>query len=125
MRRPGRAHALDSQLSGGLMSGHPPATRGARALLCLAALLGAVAAYAAHPPEQLTLPAGTRVGVVNLLDAEVTHFHAARQVQDSFLKTYSMDWPVAALLMASVSEPLKALGLSALAVEPGEALSRA
>jgi len=107
------------------MSGHPPAVRGARALLALAALLGAAAAYAAHPSETLTLPAGTRVGVVNLLDAEVTHFHSARQMQDSFLKTYTMGWPVAALLMASVTDRLKSLGLTALAVEPGEALSRA
>lgn len=99
--------------------------RAARALLCLVALLTAAAAPAARAPDSLALPPGTRVGVVNLLDPEVTHFHAARQVQDSFLKTYSMDWPVSALLLAAVADRLKLLGLSTVAVEASDELRRA
>jgi hypothetical protein len=66
-----------------------------RAALC-AALLGVIPAmlHAAHPPASLALPAGARVGIVNLLDAEVTHFHASRQIENSFLKTYTVTWPV-------------------------------
>jgi hypothetical protein len=107
------------------MTAHTSAVRAARALLCLTVLLAAGAALAAHAPESLAVPAGTRIGVVNLLDPEVTHFHAARQVQDSFLKTYTMDWPVGALLLGAVADRLKQLGLSTVAVEASDELHRA
>jgi len=107
------------------MPGHTAAVHAARALLCLAALALATAPAPARAPENLALAAGARVGVVNLLDPDVTHFHAARQVQDSYLKTYTLDWPVGALLVAAVSDQLKQMGLATVAVEAGEELRRA
>lgn len=97
------------------------------AWLCLASLsLAAAAAHAAPKlPQNLVLTAGARVGVVNLLDPEVTHYHASRQLQDSYLKTYPVNWPVSAMLMAAVSERLAQLGLAAVAVSAPEDLSRA
>ena len=38
----------------------------------------------------------------NLLDAEVTHYHAAPRVQDSFLKTQPVPWSVSAMLLEAV-----------------------
>ena len=102
----------------------PAHTFAVRAASCLVALLATGVALAAHLPD-LALPAGTRVGVVNLLDPEVTHFHAARQVQDSFLKTYTMDWPVGALLLGAVADRLKQLGFSTVTVEASAELRRA
>ncbi len=97
-----------------------------RAALCLA-LLGAVpgAALAAHPLPSLALPAGARIGVVNLLDPEVTHFHASRQIENSFLKTYTMSWPVSGMLLAAVKDRLGQLGLTAVPIAPTDALRRA
>lgn len=100
--------------------------------LASAAILGLVAmllvgsaAPAAKKPLDLQLPAGARVGVVSLLDAEVTHFHASRQLQNSFLKTYAVSWPVSAMLLAAVQEGLTQRGLVALTLGASEELSRA
>ena len=97
-----------------------------------AAVLGLVAMFlvgsaapAANKPHDLQLPAGARVGVVSLLDAEVTHFHAARQLQNSFLKTYAVSWPVSAMLLAAVQQGLTQRGLVALPLAATEELKRA
>jgi hypothetical protein len=95
------------------------------ALWMLAACLPAGAVFAAKSPAQLALAAGSRVGVVSLLDAEVTHFHAARQVQGSFLKTYAVKWQASAMLVEAVREQLSKMALVAVPLAPGEALIRA
>ena len=97
-----------------------------RAALC-AALLGVTPAMlpAAHPPPSLALPAGARVGIVNLLDPEVTHFHASRQIENSFLKTYTVNWPVSSMLLAAVRDRLGQLGLAPVPVSASDALRRA
>jgi hypothetical protein len=94
--------------------------------LC-AALLGAmpVIVSAARPPPALALPAGARVGIVNLLDPEVTHFHASRQIENSFLKTYTVSWSISAMLLIAVKDRLAQLGLTAVPVAAGDALRRA
>lgn len=94
--------------------------------LC-AALLGGmpVKLPAARPPPALALPAGARVGVVNLLDPEVTHFHASRQIENSFLKTYTVSWSVSAMLLAAVRDRLGQLGLTMVPVAASDALRRA
>ena len=96
------------------------------AALC-AALLGAmpVTVPAARPAPVLALPAGARVGVVNLLDPEVTHFHASRQIENSFLKTYTVNWSVSAMLLTAVKDRLGQLGLTPVPVAAGDALRRA
>jgi len=93
------------------------------ATLCLVALsLAPQAGRAAQPPQMLQLPAGTRVGVVNLLDPEVTHFHASRQIENSFLKTYTVSWQVSAMLLAAVRDRLTQLGLTAVPVGASDEL---
>jgi hypothetical protein len=96
------------------------------AAFCVA-LLGIlpVTLPAAHPPPSLALPAGARVGLVNLLDPEVTHFHASRQIENSFLKTYTVSWPVSAMLFTAVKDRLGELGLTAVPVVASDALRRA
>jgi hypothetical protein len=98
-------------------------TAGATAAAALS-LLGGIA-VAAQKPVNLQLNAGARVAVVNLLDAEVTHFHASRHVQNSFLKTYTVDWPVNAMLIEALRERLTQLGLVPVAAAATEALRRA
>jgi len=96
---------------------------GAAAWITCGALPGAAAA--ASRPAELQLPAGSRVGLVNLLDAEVTHFHASRRLQDSFLRTYTVTWPVEAMLADAVRERLVRLGFVPVPVAAPEALNRA
>jgi hypothetical protein len=83
------------------------------------------AALAAKAPTHLALPAGARVGIVNQLDAEVTHFHAAKQIENSFLKTYPVKWAVSAMLLDAVQDRLKQLGFVAVAVATSDELMRA
>ena len=98
-------------------------TAGATAAAALS-LLGGIA-VAAQKPVNLQLTAGARVAVVNLLDAEITHFHASRRVQNSFLKTYTVDWSVNAMLMEVLRERLTQMGLVPVAAAATEALRRA
>jgi hypothetical protein len=97
-----------------------------RAALCVA-LLGVIPLRlpAAHPPPSLALPAGAHVGIMNLLDPEVTHFHASRQIENSFLKTYTVSWPVSSMLLASVRDRLSQLGLAAVPLAASDGLRRA
>src|SRR6266404_6322458 len=98
-------------------------TAGATAAAALG-LLGGIA-VAAQKPVNLQLTAGARVAVVNLLDGEVTHFHASRHVQNSFLKTYTVEWSVNAMLMEALRERLTQMGLVPVAAAATEPLRRA
>src|SRR6516162_5098361 len=96
------------------------------AVLCAVTLgVAPVQLPAARPPPALALPAGARVGVVNLLDPEVTHFHSSRQIENSFLKTYTVNWSVSAMLLTAVKDRLGQLGLTAVPVASSDALRRA
>ena len=99
-------------------------TAGATAAAALSLLAGAAVA-APKPPANLQLIAGAHVAVVNLLDPEVTHFHASRHLQNSFLKTYTLEWSVSAMLMEAVRERLTQMGLVPVAAAATEALRRA
>jgi hypothetical protein len=104
--------------------------RGALSAFLAASTFAALGAFsapvsAAQPPAVLALPAGARVGVVNLLDAEVTHFHASRQIENSFLKTYPLGWQVNGMLLAAVRERLTQLSLVAIVLPAGDELTRA
>jgi hypothetical protein len=103
-------------------------TRTGRAIaLALAALttLPVSVALAAGAPLVVELPAGAHVGLVNLLDPEVTHFHAAKELQRSFLKTYTVGWPVAAMLTQELQARLTQMGFAPVAVEASGALRAA
>jgi hypothetical protein len=80
---------------------------------------------AAQAPPAVGVGAGDRVGLVNLLDAEVTHFHAAHAVQDSYLKTYPVAWSVDGMLAEALRERLGQLQLVGVPLAPGAALMRA
>jgi hypothetical protein len=95
-------------------------------VLAALALVGAAwrpAEAAKEPPPALT--AGARVGVVNLLDAEVTHFHASTHIENSYLKTYAVNWSVNAMLLSLVTEHVTQLGFTAVPLAPGDMLARA
>src|SRR5882762_3967581 len=98
-------------------------TAGAAAAAAFTVLGGT--AGAAPRPADLQLVAGAHVAVVNLLDAEVTHFHASRRLENSFLKTYTVDWPVHGMLMEALRERLTQMGLVPVAAAATEALRRA
>jgi hypothetical protein len=95
-------------------------------IVCLALLL------TAGPPAwgrkaaapALTISRGARVGVVSLLDPDITQYHTSGKIQESFLKTYQVQWPLDALFMDAVKQRLAQMGLEAVAVTPSPGLER-
>jgi hypothetical protein len=94
------------------------------ATACLLLALPLQAVLGAKPAELVVLPANARIGVVTVLDAEVTHFHAARRVQDSSLKTEPVPWSVAAMLLETLRGPLAKLGYTPVPLAPDATLMR-
>jgi hypothetical protein len=68
---------------------------------------------------------GAQIGVVNLLNAEVMHYHAAKDIKDSFLKIQAVNWPVDDMLTEALKGQLDQLGLTLTALTPTDALARA
>jgi hypothetical protein len=78
----------------------------------------------AKDPTQLLLHKGARVGIVNMMDAEITHFHASKAISDSFLKTHLVNWQVDSMLTDAVSQRLTQLELVPVAMGASDALLR-
>jgi hypothetical protein len=139
-----RPHALDSAALAGMprIASDPPQSWNARVfhtdddqvekaermirvwgagLVCLLAMSLTATAKDAAP---LALAQGGRVGVINLLDPEVTHFHAARVLTESFLKTHTVSWPIDAMLVDALKERLGQMGLVMVPLGATDALDR-
>src|SRR3954462_5668396 len=76
----------------------------------------------AKDPTQLMLHKGARVGIVNMMDAEVTHFHGSKVLSESFFKTHLMNWNVESMLVDAVSPRLTQLELVPVPLGGTEAL---
>jgi len=72
-----------------------------------------------------TIAKGAQIGVVNLLSPEVMHYHAAKDVNDSFLKTLTVQWPVEDMLTEALKGGLTPRGLTLTPLVPIESLERA
>ena len=66
------------------------------------ALLGAQSS--AKDATPLALARGARIGVISLLDPEVTHFHAAKSIKDTALHTEPVNWSVAGTLVDALKD---------------------
>jgi hypothetical protein len=89
-----------------------------------ACLLALCSAAIAKDPTPLPLQKGARVGILDLLDSEVTHLHTAKVLTQGFLKTIPVRWQVDSMLSEAVAPRLTELGLVAVAVAPTEAIRR-
>lgn len=77
----------------------------------LASLLALSAPLAAKDATPLTLARGARIGVITLLDPEVTHFHAAKSIKDTALHTEPVNWAVANMLTDALKDRAAQMGL--------------
>jgi hypothetical protein len=75
----------------------------------------------AKPPPP-PLPKGTQIGVVNLLNGEVMHYHAATNSTDTFLKIQRVGWPIDDMLLEALQEPATQLGLNLKKLDPIDVL---
>jgi hypothetical protein len=79
---------------------------------------------AAKDPVQLLLHKGARVGIISMLDAELTHFHSAKALADSFYKTHPVNWQVDSMLTEAVSPRLTQLELVPVTLGASDSLMR-
>ncbi len=93
--------------------------------VALTSLLMASATGLAKDKPPLDVAKGTQIGVVNLLDPEVMHYHAAKQTRDSFLKIQAVNWNVDAMLNEALQTPAAAAGLTLTPLAPTDSLVRA
>jgi len=90
--------------------------------LVFAALSAQISARDATP---LVLAKGARVGVINLLDPEITHFHAAKQIKDTALHTEQVNWSVAGMLVDALKDRAAQMGLVLVPLGVTDELDRA
>jgi len=82
----------------------------------LAACLLVLGCWGASPalskdPTQLLIHKGARVGIINMLDSEVAHFHATKVLAQSFFKTQTVNWQIDSMLGDAVNARLTQLEL--------------
>jgi hypothetical protein len=94
----------------------------AACLLLACSMAGPLAV--AKDPTQLLLHKGARVGIVNLMDAEITHFHTSKNLADSFFKTHLVNWQVDSMLTDAVSQRLTQLELVPVTLGATDAVMR-
>ncbi len=91
----------------------------------LAAVSWTAPAADAKDPTSLLLQKGAKVGIVNMMDAEVAHFHTSKVLSQSFLKTPAVSWSIDTMLSDAVVPRLDQYGLVPVLVPPSEELIRA
>jgi hypothetical protein len=93
-------------------------------LLMAAVLVSSTTGMARERPSKV-IARGAQIGVINLLNAEVMHYHAAKDIKDSFLKIQPVHWPVDDMLTEALKGQLEELGLTLTALAPTDSLERA
>jgi hypothetical protein len=78
----------------------------------LAGMLLASPLLPARDKSPAAISKGMQIGVVNLMDAEVAHYHAARDIKDNFLKVEPVSWSVGDMLNDVVKDQLGKMGLT-------------
>ena len=85
---------------------------------CLACLCG-IAWGADAPPK---IPAGARVGIIDIVTNEITHYHVGKSELTNFLRTYRGKWSPADVIDEPLITTLTAAGFQPVAVSASEAL---
>jgi hypothetical protein len=88
-------------------------------IACLASLCGI-----ARGADAPTIPAGARVGIINVVTNDVTHFHLGRSEVTNFLRTYRPNWGPAELIDDPLIATLTSAGFVPRWVEPSEELRK-
>jgi hypothetical protein len=77
-------------------------------IVCLWVLSAPLAAWAVAP---LVLARGSHVGVVVVLEPDVTHYHLGKSLRESFLKTETVDWRVGNMFINALKDRAAQIGL--------------
>jgi hypothetical protein len=72
----------------------------------------------------LAIPKGGRIGIIDMVRPDVTHFHVGSTPVKSFLRTYRASWSVADVIDQPLMASLTAMGLKPVQLRPSERLQR-
>jgi hypothetical protein len=86
-------------------------------IACLASLCGI-----AHGADVPAIPAGARIGIIDIVTNDVTHYHVGRSDVTNFLRTYRPNWSPADLVHESLVTSLMGAGFQPVAVEASDEL---
>ena len=73
--------------------------------IALTSLVMTSTAAFAKDKAPFSLAKGTQIGVVNLLDPEVMHYHAGKKTIDSYVKVQPVNWNVDEMLITALRPP--------------------
>jgi hypothetical protein len=74
--------------------------------------------------DDLSLPAGSRVGIIVMMPTDVTHYHVGKTPQGSFMRTYRVTWPASEIVDDPLAAQIKSAGLEPVFLDPPELLRR-
>jgi len=92
---------------------------GIRVLLIVCFLSQVGIAWGADAPA---IPAGARVGIVDIVTNDVTHYHIGRSELNRFLRTYRANWSAADLIDDLLISSLAGAGFQPIVVKASETL---
>ncbi|HVZ32538.1 MAG TPA: hypothetical protein VG963_08930 [Polyangiaceae bacterium] len=90
---------------------------------CLAAV-GLVLVSGSVAAEDLSLPAGSRIGIIVMMSTDVTHYHVGKVPQGSFMRTYRVPWPIAEIVDDPLAQEIKKAGFEPVVLDPPDQLRR-
>jgi hypothetical protein len=92
--------------------------------IALTSLVMTSTAAFAKDKAPFSLPKGTHVGVINLLDPEIMHYHAGKKIVDSFVKVQPVNWNVDDMLITALRAQPASADLTLTPLPPTDALIR-
>lgn len=74
--------------------------------------------------DDLSLPAGSRVGIIVTMSTDVTHYHVGKNPQGSFMRTYRVSWPVSEIIDGPLATQIKNAGFEPVLLDTPDELRR-
>jgi hypothetical protein len=93
----------------------------AKAILIVGLLLTAAPVWSAEPTP---IPAGARIGIIDMMSTDVTHFHVGKAPVNSFMRTYRGPWSLSEVIDEPLIWTLTNAGFEPVAVQPSDLLRR-
>lgn len=90
----------------------------------LAAIAGVAGSSAGAAELALAIPKGGRIGIIDMMTPDVTHFHIGATSIKSFLRTYRASWSVADVIDEPLIWSLTNIGLEPVSLQASELLRR-
>jgi hypothetical protein len=81
-----------------------------RLQMALALIVVSALGCAGPQPVRLQLPPGARIGILNLLEPQMTHVDVGSLRFDSFTRVYNVDWDIPGYINRTIENDLRARG---------------